>query len=472
MQVTETKSEGLIRELKIALPAKEIEEKISFRLQELAKTASLPGFRPGKVPVAVLRKKYGPSVMGEILESAVNDSSQQALAEKNLRPTMQPEIEIISFEDGKDLEYSVSLEILPEITPYDFSKIKLDRLVPDSNSAEVEEALKKIAKSYGENKPITKKRKSLDGDVLSINFLGKVDNQEFPGGKAEKFDLILGSGTFIPGFEEQLVGVLAGDKVVVKVTFPENYGAVELSGKDAVFDVSVLELKEVIPAIIDDDLAKKLGMDDLEALKNSILEEQQREFNNMARMVLKRELLDKLSDVHNFELPSKLLERESNTIWSQYQEQLDARKDSKQLDSEDPIKTEVEQKQEFQKIAERRVRLGLLMSEVGRINKIEISQEDINKKLMEEARRHPGHEQEVFESYKKNPQAMEQLSAPIYEDKVVDYILEQAKVNDKQATMEDLIKAIDEEKDENKDKKKSKEVVKSVEKNRKKVKKE
>ena len=472
MQVTETKSEGLIRELKIALPAKEIEEKISFRLQELAKTASLPGFRPGKVPVAVLRKKYGPSVMGEILERAVNDSSQQALSEKNLRPTMQPEIEIISFEDGKDLEYSVSLEILPEIIPYDFSKIKLERLIPIENSGEVDEALIKIAKSYGENKPISDKRKSMDGDVLSINFLGKVDNEEFPGGKAENFDLTLGSGTFIPGFEEQLVGVLAGDEVVVKVTFPENYGAAELSGKNAVFDVKVIELKEVIPAIIDDDLAKKLGMENLGALKDSILEEQQREFNNMARMVLKRALLDKLSDVHNFELPSKLLESEFNTIWNQNQDQLNSRNNTKKQDSQDSEKTEKEQKQEFQEIAERRVRLGLLMSEIGRINNIEISQEDINKKLMEEARRHPGHEQEVFESYKKNPQAMEQLSAPIYEDKVVDFIFEQAKINDKQATMDDLIKAIDEEIVENKNKKNSKKKAKSVEKNGKKVTKE
>jgi len=468
MQVTETKSEGLIRELKISLPAKEIEEKISFRLQELAKTASLPGFRPGKVPVAVLRKKYGPSVMGEILERAVNDSSQQALAEKNFRPTMQPEIEIISFEDGKDLEYSVNVEIFPEIKPYDFSKIKLERLVPKSNTKEVKKALEKIAKNYGDNKTITDKRKSKDGDVLLIDFLGKVDNEEFPGGKAENFELTLGSGTFIPGFEEQLIGVFAGDKVVVNVTFPENYGSAELSSKDAVFDVKVLELKEVLPASIDDDLAKKLGMENLEALKNSIQEEQQREFNNLARMVLKRELLDKLSDVHNFELPEKLLERETSSIWDQFKEEQKAKETQEQA-NKDSQKTENEHKKEFKEIAERRVRLGLLMSEVGRINNIEIAQEDINKRLMEEARRHPGHEQEVFESYKKNPQAMEQLSAPIYEDKVVDFILETANVIDKQTTMEDLIKSIDQENKEQKEKDKPKKIKKSNKKTAKKI---
>jgi len=472
MQVTESKSEGLSRELKISLPAKDIEEKISFRLQELAKTVSLPGFRPGKVPVAVLRKKYGQSVMGEILEQAVNDSSKQALAEKNLRPSMQPEIEIISFEDGKDLEYSVSLEILPEIIPSDFTKIKLERLVPITDSKEIDLALNKLAKSYGETITITDSRKSKDGDVLLIDFLGKVDDVEFPGGKAENFELTLGSGTFIPGFEEQLVGVSAGDKVIVKVTFPENYGAVELSGKDVVFDVIVRELKETLLSSIDDELAKKLGMENLKALRTSIQEEQQREFNNMARLLLRRELLDKLNDQHDFELPGKLLERESNSIWNQFkEEQQKANKKSKQQVINETEKSDDEQKQDFHQIAQRRVQLGLLMSEVGRINSIEVSQEDLNKKLMEEARRHPGHEQEVFESYKKNPQAMEQLTAPAYEEKVIDFILEQAKVTEKKASMEDLLKAMDA--DDEKPKIKIQKAIKadSVKKNAKKAKK-
>ncbi len=464
MQVTETKSEGLYREFKIALPAKDIEEKISFRLQELTKTVNLPGFRPGKVPVSVLRKKYGPSVMGEILEQAVSDSSQQALAEKNIRPSLQPKIEIISFGDGKDLEYSVALEIIPEITPSDFSKIKLERLIPETNVAEIDKALVKIAKSYGETKTITKTRKSKDGDVLLIDFLGKVNNEEFPGGKAENFELELGSGTFIPGFEEQLIGVSAGDKIIVKVTFPENYGAAELSGNDANFDVTVHELKEKIPVAIDDELAKKLGQESLETLKKSINEEQQREFNEMSRMVLKRELLDKLAAAHDFELPEKLLELEFETIWSQYKEQLKSKNKSDPKDNEKIEKDDEKQKIEYRELAERRVRIGLLMSEVARINNIEINQDDINKKLMEEARRHPGHEQEVFESYKKNPQAMEQLKAPIYEDKVVDFILEQSNLIEKKASYEDLVKAMDFEGNKGIDKKKLKSGRKSIKK--------
>ncbi|MBT3305022.1 MAG: trigger factor [Alphaproteobacteria bacterium] len=443
MQVTETKSEGLSREFKVALPAKDIEEKISFRLNELAKTVSLPGFRPGKVPVAVLRQKYGPSVMGEILEQAVNDSSQQAMAEKGLRPAMQPEIEIDSFEDGKDLEYTISVEILPEITPTDFSKITLERLVPNTNEAEIVNVLENLAKSNGSTNTVSEDRKSKEGDVLMIDFLGRVDGVEFAGGKAEGYELTLGSGTFIPGFEDQLTGTKAGDKVDVKVTFPENYGAAELSGKDAVFEVTVHELRGTEPCAIDDELAKKVGMETLDALKNSIREEQEREFNNMARMTLKRELLDKLADGHDFEVPGKLLEREFDSIWSQFEEQRKAAAESDQPDPEDDGKSDDEQKKDFREIAERRVRLGLLMSEVGRVNNVEISQEDLNKQMMAEARNHPGREQEVFEYFKNNPQAMEQLSAPVYEEKVVDFILEKAKVTDKKAPMDDLIKALE-----------------------------
>ncbi|NQV83649.1 MAG: trigger factor [Rhodospirillales bacterium] len=456
MQVTETKSEGLSREFKVALPAKDIEEKISFRLNELAKTVSLPGFRPGKVPVAVLRKKYGPSVMGEILERAVNDSSQQAMAEKGLRPAMQPEIEIVSFEDGKDLEYTIAVEVLPEITPADFSKITLERLVPNTNAAEIDSVLENLAKSNGSTNILTEDRKSKDGDVLLIDFLGRVDGVEFAGGKAEGYELTLGSGTFIPGFEDQLTGTKVGDKVDVKVTFPENYGAAELSGKDAVFEVTVHELKETLPCAIDDELAKKVGMETLDTLKASIQEEQEREFNAMARMTLKRELLDKLAKSHDFEVPSKLLEREFDSIWSQFEEERKKASASGQPAPDDEGKSEDEQKQDFREIAERRVRLGLLMSEVGRVNNVEISQEDLNRQLMVEAKNHPGREKEVIDYFKSNPQAMEQLSAPVYEEKVIDFILEKAKVTDKKATMEDLIKALETDDDAPKSKGKAK----------------
>ena len=443
MQVTETKSEGLSREFKIALPAAEIEEKISHRLKELAQTANMPGFRPGKVPVSVLRKKYGPSVMGEVLERAVNDSSQQALAEKGLRPAMQPEIEITEFEDGKDLEYTIAVEVLPKIKPIDFSTIKLERLVPNTKKGEIDSVLETLAKTHGESEPIKENRKSKDGDVMVIDFLGRVDGVEFAGGKAENYELTLGSGTFIPGFEEQLTGIKVGAKTEVKVKFPENYGAAELSGKDAVFDVTVHEIKAVAPAAIDDELAKKLGGENLDALRESIKEEQEREFLTMSRMTLKRELLDKLADAHDFKVPKKLLEREFEAIWTQYQEEQNKAGDDVETATPKDQKPDVEGEKEFREIAERRVRLGLLMAEVGRSNDVQINQEDVNRQLMEEARRHPGREQEIMEHYRNTPEAMEQLSAPIFEEKIVDFILEQATVTDKKATMDDLIKAMD-----------------------------
>ena len=443
MQVTETKSEGLSREFKIALPAAEIEEKISHRLKELAQTANMPGFRPGKVPVSVLRKKYGPSVMGEVLERAVNDSSQQALAEKGLRPAMQPEIEITEFEDGNDLEYTIAVEVLPKIKPIDFSTIKLERLVPNTKKGEIDSVLETLAKTHGESEPIKEDRKSKDGDVLVINFLGRVDGVEFAGGKAENYELTLGSGTFIPCFEEQLTGIKVGAKTEAKVKFPKNYGAAELSGKDAVFDVTVHEIKAVAPAAIDDELAKKLGGENLDALRESIKEEQEREFLTMSRMTLKRELLDKLADAHDFKVPKKLLEREFEAIWTQYQEEQNKAGDDVETATPKDQKPDVEGEKEFREIAERRVRLGLLMAEGGRSNDVQINQEDVNRQLMEEARRHPGREQEILEHYRNTPEAMEQLSAPIYEEKVVDFILEQATVTDKKATMDDLIKAMD-----------------------------
>ncbi|MGH6661847.1 MAG: trigger factor [Rhodospirillales bacterium] len=441
MQVTETKSEGLSREFHIALPAREIEEKISLRLTELARTAHLPGFRPGKVPVAVLRKKYGPSVMGEVLERAVSDSSRQALEEKGLRPATQPRIEITSFKDGGDLEYTIAVDLLPEIKPVDFSKIKLQRYVPETKDADIDKALANLAQAHGTTTPIKEDRAAAKGDTLIIDFIGRIGDDEFPGGKADGYELKLGSGTFIPGFEDQLIGVKAGDAVVVKVTFPKAYGAEELAGKDAAFDVAVKELRENAPAAINDALAKKLGMADLGALKTAIKDEQEREFHGLGRMLLKRGLLDALADTHDFEVPEKLLDQEFEAIWKQYEEQ---KKAGDGTDNEAATMPEDEQKDECRKLAERRVRLGLLLSEVGRANNIQISQEDINRQLMMEARRHPGHEKEVMDHFKKTPGAMQQLTAPVYEEKVVDFILELATVTDKKATMAELIKALEE----------------------------
>jgi len=440
MQVTETKSEGLSREYKVCLPAQDIEEKISDRLKQIASTAQLPGFRPGKVPVSLLRKRYGPSVMGEVLEQAVGDSSQQALAEKGVRPAMQPEIEITSFEDGKDLEYTISVEMLPEIKAVDFKKIKVERLIPKTDEKAVQSALDNLANAQKSSAPIKRKRKSKAGDIVVIDFVGSVDGEEFPGGKADDYELELGSGSFIPGFEDQLIGVDAESHVDVNVSFPDEYAAADLAGKDAVFAVDVKEIREATPAPIDGELAKKVGLDDLEKLKEAIVEEQSREFNGVARMLLKRLLMDQLADECDFELPQKLAETEFQAIWDQYQQNKNKGVDDS--DDESDI-SEDEQKSEFREIADRRVRLGLMLSDIGRTNNIQISQDDITQAVMAEARQNPGKEQEVMDYFQNNAEAMQQLTAPIYEEKVVDFIIEMVEVTDKEATMEELMKAVE-----------------------------
>lgn len=457
MQVTEVKSEGLSREYKVELPAKDIEEKISHRLKELAKDVRLPGFRPGKVPVSLLRKRFGASVMGEVLERAVNDSSQQALAEKGVRAAGQPEIEITSFDEGKDLEYTMAVELLPEIETMDFGELKLEKLVPEVDEQKVDEALERIAESHKGSEPVD--RAAASGDVVVIDFTGKLDGAEFTGGKAEGYHLELGSGSFIPGFEDQLIGAKAGDDLEVKVNFPDDYGATDLAGKEAVFETKVQEVRGTTPAKVDDELAKKVGMEDLEKLKEAIREEQSRELSQVARMHLKRQLLDKLAENHDFEVPPKLVESEFDAIWQQYKQQEGQAHDHdhdhdhghdhdhdhhghdhghEHAEAEDTSEDE-EQKADFREIAERRVRLGLLLSEVGRKNEIQIAQDDINAALMREARNYPGQEQQVLEFYKQNPQAMQNLTAPVYEDKVVDFILELAKVDERKLPAEKLM---------------------------------
>ncbi len=442
MQITETKSEGLSREFKVNLSAAEIAEKVDFRLQEIQRTAQLPGFRPGKVPVSVLKKRYGQAVLGEVLEKAIGDSSSQALTEKGVRPAMQPEIEVGEFEDGKDLEYTIAVETLPEITLADFSKIKLERLIPEGDAKEVEQALENLAKAHQTSEPITTKRKSKSGDIVSIDFVGSVDGTEFPGGKADDYPLELGSNSFIPGFEEQLIGVNAGDEIEVKVTFPDSYGAAELAGKDAVFKVTVKEIRETTPSAIDDELAKKAGMENLDKLKEAISQEQSREYVSLARSRVKRLLLDALNDAHEFEIPQKMVEGEFDTIWEQYQQQ---KTSGEGADAEEEDKTEDEQKEEFREIAGRRVKLGLLLAEVGRQNNIQIAQDDVNRAIMEEARRYPGQEEQVLAFYKQNPQALEGVTAPIYEEKVVDFILELADVTEKKVALPSFIEALEKE---------------------------
>lgn len=443
MQVTETKTEGLKRDFTIVVPAADIENRINARLTEISQTVRIPGFRPGKVPASLLRKRYGAAVMGEVLERTVGETSMEAMTEKGIRPAMQPKVEITSFDEGKDLEYTMAVEIMPEIEPVDFSTIELERMVVDVEESEVDETLQRMAEANKTSEPIAEARGAEKGDVAVIDFVGKVDGTEFPGGKADGYHLELGSGSFIPGFEDQLIGVKAGDKVEVKVSFPKEYGAADLAGKDAVFDVTVQELRATQPATIDDEFAKKAGLESLEALKKVVREEHEREFKAASRMRLKRTLLDRLAEMYDFEVPEGLVESELNSIWEQFEEQRKQNPDAAKSEYGD--KSDDEIKEEFRDISRRRIRLGLVLAEVGQTNKIQVTQEDLNRAVVAEARRYPGQEQKVIEYYQKNPEAMDSLRAPLLEDRVVDFMLEMTKIDERKVTREELLRDPDEE---------------------------
>ena len=437
MEFTETKAEGLKREFKIAVPAAEIEADLADRLKELARTVRMPGFRPGKVPVSLLRKKYGPSVMGEVLERAVNNSSARIMSEKELRPADKPQIEVTNFEEGADLEFTMAVELLPEVEKLDFSKIKLERLVVEADDGEVDKTLERMAGAYKTSEPVAAKRKAKPGDIVIIDFVGRVDGEEFTGGKADGYSLELGSGSFIPGFEDQLVGAGAGDKMDVKVSFPDDYGAAELAGKEAVFKVDVKELHEARPAAIDDALAEKMGANNLDELKRNIRQEHEREFKELSRLRLKRALLDHLADAYDFGIPEGLLESEFDAIWSRYQERREAGEEEAEKGKSDD-----ELKSEFHAIAERRVRLGIVLAHVGRENNIQVSQEETNRAIQASA--DPGQEQAVMDYFRDNTQALEAIRAPIFEDKVVDFIIEMASVTDKLVFLDEMLKEPDE----------------------------
>jgi len=444
MQVTETQAEGLKREYKVQIAATEIDEKMAARLEELGNTVKVPGFRPGKVPLQILKQRFGKSVMGEVLERAVSDSSNQALNERGLRPAMQPKIEVSSFDEGKDLEYTMELELLPDIEPMDFSKIELERSSIEIEDSTVQEAIEDLAKAHKKTEPLEAPRKSQPGDVLVIDFSGTVDGEAYPGMAAEDHHLELGTSSFVAGFEEQLIGAEIGDTREVRVTFPEAYVNDRLAGQDAIFTVTIKNILQSVPLAIDDELAITLGETDLEALKARVRERMSAEYKVFARARLKRQLLDRLAEGHGFPVPDSMVNVEFETIWKQIEQDREAGK----LDPEDAAKDEEDLKADYREIAERRVRLGLLISEVGQRNGIEVTQEEANMALLREAQRHPGKEREVFEFYQKTPEVMANLRAPIFEDKVVDFIIDLAQVTDRSITPEALRKEMDSETEE------------------------
>jgi len=437
MQVTETKNEGLSREFSITVPAGELESKVEDRLADVGQKVNIPGFRPGKVPMKILKQRYGDSVLGEVLEQTVSEATQSVMTERELKPAMQPKIEITSFEKGADLVYTVGVELMPEIEPTDFSKIEITRLTPKISDEEVTQALEGIANDYRSSEPVEENRPLAQGDVAVIDFVGKVDGEAFEGGSAEDYRLELGSNRFIPGFEDQLVGAEKGAQVDVKVTFPEEYGSEALAGKDAVFDVTVKEIEAFKDNAIDDEFAKSLGMESLDQLKDMIRERLGGDYGELARGKMKRELLDKLYEAHDFPVPDGMVEQEFEQIWQQFEKA----REQDQIDEEDKEKDDETLKQEYRDIAHRRVQLGLLLSHVGEKAGIEVTQDELNRAVVKEAQRYPGQEREVFEAYSKNPELMGQLRAPIFEDKTIDYIVEQAKVEEKEVPVDELLAA-------------------------------
>jgi trigger factor len=430
MQISEVASEGLKREFKLVVPSAALRSQVDERLQELGRQVRMPGFRPGKVPMPLLKQRYEKSIMGEVLERTVREGSQQLMTERGLRPAGQPKVEINKFEDGHDLEFSVAFEIIPEIVPTDFASISLERSVVDVPDSEIDENLKILAKRQRRPESAPEGAVASVGDVVVINFVGRVDGVEFEGGKGEGFHLELGSGHFIPGFEDQLVGKKKSERALVAVTFPSDYANKDLAGKSAEFDVTVSEIKHLQEVAIDDELAKAVGFDDLAALKKAARDQVERDYASAARARLKRRLLDVLAERHDFALPQGLVEAEFEGIWRQIEADMKAGR----LDDDDKNKSEETLKKEYREIAMRRVKLGLLLSEVGRVNSIQVPNEDITRAMVNEARRYPGQEKKVIDFYQRSPEALNQLRAPIYEDKVVDHILAVAKIDEKRVS--------------------------------------
>lgn len=440
MQVTEIAAEGLKREFKVTVPANEIESRVRTRLERLAKTIRLPGFRPGKAPLPLLKKQYGRSILGEVLEEAVDEGSKRTIGDNQLRPALRPKIEVTSFDEGKDLEFELKVEVLPDVPAVGLSDIALTRLVAEPPSDSVHEALENFARSRQKFETVAEPRAVQDGDQAVIDFVGRIDGEPFDGGAANDFPLRVGSKGMVPGFEEQIVGAMPGETREVKVTFPEGYGRPEIAGKEAVFTVTVKEIKAPVPFTIDEEWAKELGFESLDEVRETFQKRFDDEYRNLSRARLKRALLDQLAEAYKFDVPQGMVDLEFEAIWKQLQDEMERTGQT----FEALGKSEDDMRAEYRAIAERRVRLGLLLSDIGTKNEVKVEGEELQQAVMREAMRFPGQERKVFEFFKSNPSALEQLRAPIFEDKVCDFIFAQAQVTDQTVSPEELMKDPDE----------------------------
>lgn len=439
-QVKEEKTKGLQRTFTITVPKAEVQAAMTKRLQEIGKKAKIQGFRPGKAPLDLIRQRFGAEAEGEVIDRLINDTVEKTMSERKLRPAMQPKVDGLEFGEGKDLSFKLELEVLPEVVPMDFGKLSFERQVADVADKTVDEAIERIAKSMRKPEAITEKRAAKTGDTVVIDFDGTVDGVAHDGMKSENHSLELGSKSFIDGFEEQIAGMKVGGKKDVKVTFPKEYHAAHLSGKDAVFAVTLKEIQAHKPVEINDELGKEIGFPSLEKLRERIKTDIGNNYAQISRVVLKRELMDKLAKEHKFELPQVMVETEFNNIWTQLQKD----KAEGRMDADEAKKDEKTLKADYHDIAERRVRLGLLLAHVAESNKIEVTPNELRNAMMAEARRYPGQEKAVVDYYTKTRGAVEQLRAPILEEKVIDFIIEKAKITEKKIDAEKLMKLPDE----------------------------
>ncbi|MGQ3018094.1 trigger factor [Phenylobacterium sp.] len=441
MQIVEKSGEGLSRVYGVTVPAADLAERLEARITEITPQLNIKGFRPGKVPPAHVRRVHGKALMAELVEQTISESTQKVLEENKLRPAgepaLTPEGDLQEVVDGKaDLSFEIALEVMPEFDPVDPATLELVRPVYKPGDDEVDEALAELAKQNRSFEPRTGKTvKAKDGDQVTIDFVGKIDGEAFEGGSAEGAQLVLGSGSFIPGFEDQLVGAKPDSDVVVKVTFPEEYQAAHLAGKEAEFEVKVTAVSAPVDTVADDAFAEKLGIESLDKLKGLLRDNIEQQYVSASRFKLKRALLDALDTKHDFPLPPKMVEAEFAAIWTQVQQD----KAQESLPPEDADKTDEQLESEYRKIAERRVRLGLVLAEIGRINNVQVTEQELLEAMRQEAMRYGPQAQQVFDMFRQNPNAQAQLRAPIFEDKVVDLIVEKAKVEDKDVSKDELM---------------------------------
>jgi trigger factor len=517
MQVTETSAEGLKREFTITVPASDLEEEITRRLGELGRQIRLPGFRPGKVPMQILRRRFGPSVRSEVLQNTLQTSSTEAISERNLRPALPPKVDIVSAGEGANLEYKMAIEVLPEIPELSFADLGIERLVVEVPEEEIEREVERIAEQHRKSEVVEGAAET--DDILVVDIEGRVGEREIPGARGKDRHIVLGAGGSLPGFEEQLIGAAAGEHRTINVTFPADYGLEEFAGKEAVFELDVKEVRRRLPITIDDELGKAIGFEDLAELRQELRRQLQRNYDAAARLRLKRALLDKLAESYDFAVPPGMVEIELESIWRQHEAEQQARAEiadaapaaapgegtsaaSSEASITDPVATapggetgepaappdketaaetggvlepattetgglaepaavetsseivaastgqeqtdqahaaEEELKATYRKIAERRVRLGLLLAEVGRNNNITVTQEEVSQAITREARRRPGYERQVLDFYRQNPGAADNLRAPIFEDKVIDFIVELAKIGERKVAPQELL---------------------------------